>query len=344
MTMYMNGQRYSVQNHEQIVNDNKLLEIVTGSYLYGTNTESSDKDFCGVFIEPMEYLLSPFRNIEEVELSIKDKLESGKNSKDAIDIKYYGLKKFIKLASQCNPNIIEFLFVPKDKIIYKHPFFNIFLENRELFLHKGLVDRFMGYAFEQEKKMYVKSEHYLDIHQVWKSLKEEYNDLKHDTPICHTKTAKKHLEQTRFLLQHNPNNVEYLYKCGDLQFGETLHVKKVMELLNARMEKASYRKDMILDKKYDYKFASHVVRLLSEGHELMKYHTLTFPSDAVDDIMDIKCGKYTLSRVEEIIESWKQRFRTVEDSCNLPSRNANQDKIEKLTRQVQEQWYQMSKN
>ncbi len=39
----------------EIVEQNKILEIKTGSFLYGTNTENSDEDFCGVFIPPINY-------------------------------------------------------------------------------------------------------------------------------------------------------------------------------------------------------------------------------------------------------------------------------------------------
>jgi uncharacterized protein len=326
---------------KELVNEHKLFEIVTGSHLYGTNTETSDKDCCGVFIEPFEYLISPFKNIEEVDLSIKDVLESGKNSKDAVDIKYYALKKFIKLLSQNNPNIVEFLFIPDDKIIYVNDMFKEILQNSEVFLHIGLIDKFMGYAFEQEKKMYVRSENFSIIHAVWKSLKQEYPNLSEDTPIRKTKTAEKYLEPTTFLHKHSENNPEYMYKCGDLQFGTGLHIKKVMELLSIRIEKASYRKDMTLDKGYDYKFASHIVRLLSEGYQLMTEHKITFPLQNAEEITDIKNGKYTLEYIKESIDDWKSRFRIAEESCDLPSRNSNQKKIERLTSELQMRWYKL---
>jgi len=328
-------------NDMELIVDNYLLyKIITGSHLYGTNTENSDNDYSGVFLEPFEYIASPFKNIEEINLSVPNKDVSGKNTFLAVDVKYYGLKRFIKLVSQCNPNIIEFLFVPDNKILYLSNDFKSILDNRELFLTQEIARRFMGYAFEQEKKMYIRSENFTLIHQAWKSLKEEYPNLPQNTPIMKTKTADKYLESTRFLHQHNPDNAEYLYKCGDLQFGTTLHIKKVMKMLSERIQKASHRTDMILHKGYDYKFASHVVRLLGEGYQLMTEHTITFPIINVDDVIDIKRGLYTIDRVKEIIDNWKEKFRYAEERCDLPPKGSNLNKIEQLTWKIQRNWYE----
>ena len=86
-----------------------ILETKVGSHLYGSNTEDSDVDFCGIFIPPKEYYLG-FHSIKEIDLSVIDKLDTGKNSKDAVDRKLYELRHFCQLALQGNPNIIEVLF------------------------------------------------------------------------------------------------------------------------------------------------------------------------------------------------------------------------------------------
>lgn len=88
----------------EIAEKNKILEIKSGSHLYGLNTENSDEDYIGIFLAPIEYHLG-LQKVEQVDLSIKDKLESGRNSKDAVDKTFYELKRFIKLALDNNPNI-----------------------------------------------------------------------------------------------------------------------------------------------------------------------------------------------------------------------------------------------
>jgi len=60
-----------------LAEQNKILEIVTGSHLYGTATETSDKDFVGVFLPDVPHILG-FKTVEEVDSSIVDKNEEGK--------------------------------------------------------------------------------------------------------------------------------------------------------------------------------------------------------------------------------------------------------------------------
>ena len=97
-------------NLTNIALDNRILELKVGSHLYGTSTPESDIDFCGVFVAPKELYLG-LQRVEEVDLSIISKKENGRNDKDAIDRKFYELRKYIKLAAENNPNIIEQLFV-----------------------------------------------------------------------------------------------------------------------------------------------------------------------------------------------------------------------------------------
>jgi predicted nucleotidyltransferase len=74
----------------------------TGSHLYGTNTPTSDIDICGIVMPSIEEVYG-FEKMEEFDLSITDKDSSGKNTKDAVDIKYYEFRKFVKLAMENNP-------------------------------------------------------------------------------------------------------------------------------------------------------------------------------------------------------------------------------------------------
>ena len=120
------------ENKQKLINRNLIVEMRTGSHLYGLQTETSDEDFTGIFFDPMDMLLNPFQSLYELDLSIKDKLQNGKNSKDAIDKKFYTLKKFIKLAADCNPNILEMLFVDDNNVIRKDSSWDLLRENRKI--------------------------------------------------------------------------------------------------------------------------------------------------------------------------------------------------------------------
>lgn len=54
----------------EIAEKNKILEIRSGSHLYGLNTENSDKDYVGIFLAPIEYHLG-LQKVEQMIYPLK---------------------------------------------------------------------------------------------------------------------------------------------------------------------------------------------------------------------------------------------------------------------------------
>lgn len=127
------------------------LMVVHGSHAYGLNTPESDKDYRGICIEPLDYALSVFNNFEQTE---SHKIES--ENEDSV---VFGLKKFLKLSTDSNPNALEILFVDDEDIIFKDKFAEKLIENRDLFLSKKIYLTFGGYAKAQLKR--------LENHRTW---------------------------------------------------------------------------------------------------------------------------------------------------------------------------------
>ncbi len=82
-----------------------IFETKAGSHLYGTNTISSDMDYRGVGVVPIKDMLDPFQEFNQFEDNESD------------DRIIYGLKKFMKLASDMNPNVCELLYANENSII-----------------------------------------------------------------------------------------------------------------------------------------------------------------------------------------------------------------------------------
>src|SRR4030043_1028589 len=146
--------------------ENTILDIRTGSHLYGTSTPESDEDFVGIFIPPEEYILG-LKTVDEVDIGIKDKAEDGKNTKEAIDHKLYSFQKFVNLALANNPNILELLMIDIDS----DNILSITLAGEELldlapsFLCKSAIEnRFSAYAKAQKHKMIIKKENLEDLY------------------------------------------------------------------------------------------------------------------------------------------------------------------------------------
>jgi predicted nucleotidyltransferase len=128
-----------------------LLEVRSGSYLYGTNTPESDVDYQGVFLPPEEYILGLDR-VEILDCSIISKNEKGTNNKDAIDRKFYEIRRFVELVLKGNPNIIELSFVNEENIIQITEFGKELLNTIPLLLGRKFINSFMGFILSEKKQ------------------------------------------------------------------------------------------------------------------------------------------------------------------------------------------------
>lgn len=115
-----------------------IFESIVGSQAYGLATPTSDLDMKGVYIQPLDDILT-FGYIEQV--------SDNKN-----DLVYYEIRRFLELISTNNPNILELLNLPKECIVYKHPIYDLILENSDKFISKICRNSFAGYAITQIKK------------------------------------------------------------------------------------------------------------------------------------------------------------------------------------------------
>jgi len=296
-----------------------LFKIKSGSHLYGLNTPTSDLDYVGVYIEDtFEDFIDPFNTKDEMDTSIKSKKENGKNDKDAVDEKYFHLKKFIKLCADNNPNVLEMLFAPEDCIEYVDPDFkSLILDHPEMFVNAKLIDRFIGYAKSQEQKSYTKSENYVLLNAGLNSLKRV---AKLKTKQAKMREAVLHLDPELFKGQANQNPVDIVYEIGDMKFPSGITIKEAIARIEDRFSRASHRIEGIFINKYEPKFMSHTIRLLEEGYQLLTAGKIEFPfkGQAYDDIMSIKLGNTPVEDVPEIVNEYKERLSELEKVHTLP--------------------------
>lgn len=114
-----------------------LFKAVVGSHSYGTNIEGSDIDYKGVFIQaPEDVLINGY--IPQIEVT-----------KDEV---YFEVGRFLNLCETANPTVLELLYTPEDCVVYKHPVFDLILQERTKFLTKKCRLSFGGYAIQQIRK------------------------------------------------------------------------------------------------------------------------------------------------------------------------------------------------
>lgn len=204
-------------NTKQMVSQGTILKIVSGSHMYGINTPDSDKDYIGICIPTKDYILG-MHKFEQLEERTNPSSSDKKNIKSDNDYTCYSLSKFIKLAYDNNPNILEVLFVPKESIIYCDNLGKQLLSHGKLFVSKRAFYKFMGYAIAQKRKLITKQPEGL---------------------------------RTIIVEKHG----------------------------------------------YDTKYASHLIKLLYFGIEILRTGKLTFPTEHRKYLIQIKNGEWPLSQI-----------------------------------------------
>ena len=120
--------------------DTTIFKYIRGSRCHGIATPQSDTDTGGIYVADLNTMLG----LEHYYKPLKE-------SSDHNDV-MFELGKFSHLLLKSNPSVIEALFVNKEFITEMHPAFNIFIENRDMFLTRACFPSFGGYAKKQIEK------------------------------------------------------------------------------------------------------------------------------------------------------------------------------------------------
>jgi predicted nucleotidyltransferase len=115
-----------------------LYLVIRGSHAYGTNIETSDTDYSGIFIQSMDDILGN-KYIEQI-------------NDDKNDTVIYEVRRFLELLGTNNPTVLELLNTPEDCVIYKDPVFDLVLNDKEKFITKICAKSLGGYAKQQISK------------------------------------------------------------------------------------------------------------------------------------------------------------------------------------------------
>lgn len=117
-----------------------IFETVVGSRAYGIHHKDSDYDKAGVMIPGKEYFFG-FLKFEQF---------MGFEEKDRV---CYDIRKALRLIADCNPNMMDLLWVPDRCIQKMTPFWQQFVDQRDLFVSKRCRYTYSGYAIAQLRRI-----------------------------------------------------------------------------------------------------------------------------------------------------------------------------------------------
>lgn len=252
--------------------DRLCFIALSGSYAYGTNNEDSDIDIRGVVLPTKDELIG----LNSFEQRID-------NDTDTV---LYEFNKFVHLAANTNPNIIELLGSPQ-YIIFNEVGQKL-IDNAKMFLSKKCINSFGGYANQQLRRV--------------------ENALSHNG--VDEKTLNKHIFEVLKVAQAKLAEIDpYVstdYVTFDLVDGElymtvnfdAVPIHRVTtafnELLTIKNEfnKLNHRNDKLTEKKLN-KHLMHLVRLYKTCFDILEKGEInTYRKDDVDFLMSIRNGRY----------------------------------------------------
>lgn len=259
-------------------NDRLILLVLTGSRAYGTFGPDSDHDYRGIIIPPTHYYKSCMLSFEQ-----KEGLEGYGN--DSVG---YDIRKFIKLAMDNNPNILEVLFAPDHLVKINTKYGQKLRDNRHLFLSKKVRHTLSGYCFAQLKRM--------KQHKAWwdKELAGEIppKPLREDFGLeAVPMYAKDVLNQLITIPTEclNPDMTDYI--INERKYFEAK--RKYDSWLEWKENRNAAR--FLLEKEhgFDGKHAMHLVRLMKMCEEVLTTGELIVERPDADLLKSIKHGAWT---------------------------------------------------
>lgn len=266
-----------------------ILRVRHGSHAYGTNIATSDLDVKGVCIEPMRHQLGFLHTFEQLERSPVD----GVGEDEVI----YSLKKFAKLAADCNPNIIEVLHVDESDVIALDEFGEELRSHKDAFLSKKAKYTFSGYAHAQLKR--------IKTHRSWLLNPPTVVPTRAAFGLSETaKVSQSELGAFEASLQQGmdielPKDVltlfvlEKRYQSAKTQFEQYENWVKSRNVKRAALE-AKYG--------YDTKHGMHLLRLMRMCVEILETGKVNVRRPDAEELLGIRSGQWSYDRLVDEAE------------------------------------------
>lgn len=133
---------------------NLIYTCEIGSTSYGTGIGDDDLDIMGIFIEPPAYVISGYvdetKRLETV--TFRTAAEGERSKPGDIDEVYHSLRKWVKLAANGNPSVLNLLFAPiRDG--KSNPFTSAIRDLAPEIVSKRMASAYRGYLTQQKERL-----------------------------------------------------------------------------------------------------------------------------------------------------------------------------------------------
>jgi predicted nucleotidyltransferase len=271
---------------KKFVTEELIFMTVAGSRMYGTDTSASDVDKRGVCVPPRIVVMGFERNFNQQEFPNEDTT-------------VFSLQKFMKLAVDCNPNIIELLFAPEKTIETIHPTWERLLERRQDFLSAKAYHTFTGYAHSQLKR--------IKGHRAWLQNPPTHQPTREEFGLTQAGQGVRELARGIDLSEIAPETMQVIekekrYKGALTTWNQYQKWKKERNPARAALEAAHG---------LDTKHAMHLMRLLRMGKEILTTGKISVRRPDAEELLAIRNGAWTYDELVDSAEALKAKLDKV---------------------------------
>lgn len=334
-----------------------LVKHYAGSKAYGTNIETSDTDFRGIFLGHRKEISTPFFKIQEW----TDESEE--------DTKLFELNFFIELCCENNPNIMETLFVDKSDIVLNSLQYEYLRDNRDLFLTKKIAHTTSSYAIQCLSKMknhnkfinntdmkeplqtdYISVVRNFTDNKDWNKKIDLVNDFSSGYKLISygkdiyglIKSENKRnspFNQEFFLnrIKIQDNTVPLIllkFKKEEYEL-DKIKYNSFLKWKNARNNVLSER-NKIEDKfGYDTKDAMHLVRLMRVGYEYITEGVYNVKRKDAEELLSIRNGDWSYEKIYNYALEFDDKIKSAAIISNIPNQ-VDKEKISEIIINIQD--------
>lgn len=267
-----------------------------GSVAYGVSTDNSDVDVYGVCIPPRDYIFPPnyIEGFDNRDLTfhqwqqhhVQDPSANGGKG-GSFDFSIYSIVNFFRLALDNNPNVLDALFVRREHVIHSTPAWENVRTNNKIFLHKGVVQKMLGYSYSQLAKA-------KNCIQYIQKIREYEDYYKIPCTVTYQQAV----------------NREYNVHSDDVHY-------EYLKLWEDGLKKTSrFEAQKIAGQ--DNKFLYHVFRLADQAEYILNYHDLDLQETSrVEKMKAIRRGDVTFDDIVRQFGEAESRLRDLYHSSKL---------------------------
>lgn len=289
-------------------NPKKSLIVLfkAGSHFFDLNGPNSDTDYRGIYLDNYQDSFEAPKKVYQVDY--KTKIGGGKNTSNDVDFTVFSLSSFLSLLKSGDFNMMEILYTPKNKIIYKTDLFDELVSIREKILVND-ISAFLGFIKKEYKRYGVNIYHYKIQKDFLEFLKKWNNNDRLESHWEEIIRYGMNSEGIRFT-STKINNSDKSKEIPSIVIAERLYqsttsIKHIVEAIEAVLNKYGHRQKNMAESGLEYKGLYHAMRLIYEANDLYDLGQLKFPfsKERLTLLRNIKNGNIEKDYLFELIDS-----------------------------------------